>query len=94
MCPGTTRVSAWLKFWVTHSGMARVATQVRRRVTRLGRTRVSDLGKVLGSDSGKESSTVSDKDPGTCLGKNLGKEARQDKTCKTRRFLCSGVNPS
>jgi hypothetical protein len=43
-------------------------------------------GKVPGSNSGKESSTVSDKGP--------GKEARQDQTCKTRTFLCFGVNLS
>jgi hypothetical protein len=34
------------------------------------------LGKVPGSDLGKESGTVSDKS----LGKNLDKEAGQDKT--------------
>jgi hypothetical protein len=55
-------------------GMARVATQVRRRVACLDTTRVSNSGKVSGND--------------------LGKDAEQDKTCKTGRFLCFGVNPS
>jgi hypothetical protein len=50
--------------------MARVATRVRRRVTRLGMTRVSNTGKIPGSDSGKESGTVSDKGPGKRPGKN------------------------
>jgi hypothetical protein len=57
-------------------------------------TQVSNLSKVPGSDSGKESGTASDKGPGKCLGKNSGKEARQDKTCKTGRFLYFGVNLS
>jgi hypothetical protein len=52
------------------------------------------LSKVPGSDSGKESGTASDKGPGKCLGKNSGKEARQDKTCKTGRFLYFGGNLS
>jgi hypothetical protein len=50
-------------------------------------TWVSNSGKVLGSDSGKELGTMSDKDPGKRPGKNSGKEARQDKTCKTRRLI-------
>jgi hypothetical protein len=79
-----------VKFWVTCSGTARVVTWVRRRVTRSGATRVRNSSKVLGSDSGKESGIVLDKGPG----KNSGKEARQDKTCKTGRFLCFRVNPS
>jgi hypothetical protein len=49
-------------------------------------TWISDSVKILGRDLGKESSTVSDKGPG----KNSGKEAGQDKTCKTRRFHCFG----
>jgi hypothetical protein len=53
-----------------------------------------DSGKVLGSDSGKESGTVLDKGPGKCPGKNSSKEARQNKMCRTRRFLCFRVNPS
>jgi hypothetical protein len=57
-------------------------------------TRVSDLSMVPGSDLGKESGTVSDKGLGKRPGKNSGKEARQDKMCKTRRFLCFGVNLS
>jgi hypothetical protein len=57
-------------------------------------TRISDSVMVLGSDSSKESGTVSYKGPGKHLGKNSGKEAGQDKTCKTRRFLCFGVNLS
>jgi hypothetical protein len=48
MSPGTTQVSAQVRFRVTCSGM----------------TWVSDSVKVLGSDSGKESGTISDKDPG------------------------------
>jgi hypothetical protein len=48
----------------------------------------------LCSDSGKEPGTVSDKVLGRRRSKNSGKEARQDKTWKTRRFLCFGVNPS
>jgi hypothetical protein len=90
MCLGTTRV----KFRVTCSGPARVVTRVRRRVTCLGTTWVSNSGKVLGSDSDKESVTASDKSPGKRLGENLGKEAEQDRMCKTGRFLCFGVNPS
>jgi hypothetical protein len=57
-------------------------------------TRVSKSGKVPGSDSGKESGTVSDKGPSKCPSKNSGKEVRQDKMCKTGRFLCFGVNLS
>jgi hypothetical protein len=57
-------------------------------------TQVSNSGKVLGSDLGKELGTVSDNDPGKRLGKNSGKEAEQDKMCKTGRFLCFGVNSS
>jgi hypothetical protein len=49
-----------------------------------------DLGKILGSDLGMELSTVSDKGPS----KNSGKGAGQDKMCKTRRFLCFGINLS
>jgi hypothetical protein len=72
--------------------MARVATRVRHRVTRLGTTLVSNSSKVLGSDSGKESDTVSDKGLGKRPGKNSGKEVGQDKTCKTGRFRCFRVN--
>jgi hypothetical protein len=78
------------KFRVTCSGTARVATRVRRWVTRSGTIPVSDSGKVPGSDVGKELGTVSDKGPS----KNSGKEVMQDKTCKTRRFLCFRVNLS
>jgi hypothetical protein len=46
------------------------------------------------SDSGKESGTVSNKGLSKRPGKNSGKEAGQDKTCKTKRFLCFGVNLS
>jgi hypothetical protein len=56
----------------------------------LGINQVSDSCKVPGSDSGKESGTLSDKGPG----KNSDKEVGQDIMCKTRRFLCFGVNPS
>jgi hypothetical protein len=106
MCLGTTRVSARVKFWITCSGTAWVATRVRRWVTRLGTTRVSNSGKVKGttqvsnsgkvpgSDSGKESGIVSDKGPVKRPRKNLDKSSDQDKTCKTGRFLCFGVNPS
>jgi hypothetical protein len=66
MCPGTTHVSAWVKFWVTCSCTARVATRVKCRVTRLGMTRVSNMGKVLGGDSDKELGIVWDKGPGKC----------------------------
>jgi hypothetical protein len=56
------------------------------------------LGNMLrygsGSDSGEALGIVSDKGPGKCPGKNSCKEAGQDKTCKTGRFLCFGVNPS
>jgi hypothetical protein len=74
--------------------MARVATRVRRWVTCKGMTWVRNFGKVPGSDSGKELGTVSNKGSGKRPGKNIGKETRQDKTCKTGRFLCFGVNPS
>jgi hypothetical protein len=60
----------------------------------LGNTIRYDSSKVLGSDLCKESGTVLDKGPGKCPGKNSGKEARQDKTCKIRRFLSFGVNLS
>jgi hypothetical protein len=53
-----------------------------------------DSGKVLGSNSGKELGTISNKSPGKRSGKNSSKEAGRDKTCKTRRFLCFGINPS
>jgi hypothetical protein len=67
-------------------GTAQVVTQVRHRVT--------CSGKDPGSNSGKELGIVSDKDPATRLGKNSSKEAGQDKMCRTRRFLCFGVNMS
>jgi hypothetical protein len=70
--------------------MTQVVTRVRRRVTRSSMTRVSNSSMVPDSDSGKESGIASDKGPG----KNSGKEARQDKACKTGRFLCFGVNLS
>jgi hypothetical protein len=60
----------------------------------LGTTQVSNSGKVPGSNSGKESGTVLDKGLGKRPGKNSGTEVRQDKTCKTGRFLCFEVNPS
>jgi hypothetical protein len=74
--------------------MAWVATRVKCWVTRSGTTRVRNLGKVLGSDSGKESGIVSNKGPGKHPDKNSGKEAKQDKMCKTGGFVCFGVNLS
>jgi hypothetical protein len=79
-----------VKAKLTRSDTAQVATRVRWRVTHLGINQVSDSCKVPGSDSGKESGTLSDKGPG----KNSDKEVGQDIMCKTRRFLCFGVNPS
>jgi hypothetical protein len=79
---GTSSGTARVKFWVTCSGSDSSEAS--------GSTLGYDSGKVLGSDLGQELGIVSDKGSG----KNLGKEAGQDKTCKTRRFLCFGVNPT
>jgi hypothetical protein len=76
---GTTWVSARVKFWVTCSGAARIAIQVRHRVTCLGTAWVSNSGKIPSSGLCKESGTVSDKGLVKLPGKNSGKEAGQDK---------------
>jgi hypothetical protein len=82
MCLGTTRVSAWSKFWVTCLGTAWVVTRVSHRVTRSGMTHVSNSGKVPSSDSCKESGTGTDKGLGKRSGKKSGKEAGKKKLAR------------
>ncbi len=77
MCPGTTRVSARVKFWVACSGKVPGSDSGKESGTILGK----NPGKRPGKKSGKE---LPDRV------KTRVRRSGKTKTCKTRRFLCFG----